>query len=74
LAGGKSRRDNCASHERGWENAQRASFIAGGGALALAAAGFTILVAHASPDERSKREHALSCAAGVAALSCRLAF
>jgi hypothetical protein len=72
LSGGRQRRENCASHERAYENAERWSWVAAGAAVALTAGGAALL--WLDSEEDAERDVAARCVPGALALSCRVSF
>lgn len=69
---GRSRRANCAAHERAYETAERWSWITAGAALALSAGASTLLWLDGSEDRA--HDAGARCIPGALALSCRASF
>jgi hypothetical protein len=74
LDGGHSRRENCGSHERGFESAERWMWVATGATALLAGGAITFAILGGSKGEKSEQETTLRCGASPLAISCRSSF
>jgi hypothetical protein len=70
LSSGRSRRANCATHERAYKNAERWTWVAAGTAVLLTGAAITLLLVAGVNDDAAERATTLRCGAGPLAFGC----